>query len=80
MTALADLLVTQSVSQIFNTLLGVYQANGFPVTAWQVGGVERTRLMAIATALADVSGQLHPGDRGRLTARLQPQLSRGGRR
>jgi hypothetical protein len=64
MTALADLLVTQSVSQIFNTLLGVYQANGFPVTAWQVGGVERTRLMAIATALADVSGQYIPAIAG----------------
>jgi hypothetical protein len=51
MTALADLLVTQSVSQIFNTLLGVYQANGFPVTAWQVGGVERTRLMALRRRL-----------------------------
>jgi hypothetical protein len=64
MTALADLLVTQSVSQIFNTLLGVYQANGFPVTAWQVGGVERTRLMAIATALADVSGNYIPAIAG----------------
>lgn len=64
MTALSDLLVTQSVSQIFQTLLGVYQANGFPVTAWQVGGVERTRLMAIATALADVSGNYIPAIAG----------------
>ena len=64
MTALADLLNPQSVSAIFQTLLGVYQAQGFPVTAWQVGGVERTRLMAIATALADVSGNYIPAIAG----------------
>lgn len=64
MTTLADLLASQSVSAIFQTLLGVYQAQGFPVTAWQVGGVERTRLMAIATALSDVSGNYIPAIAG----------------
>lgn len=55
-TSLDDLRTLQSSTQIFQTLLGVYQANGFPVQSWQTGGVERTRLMAFATALADVSG------------------------
>jgi hypothetical protein len=64
MTTLADLLSPQSVSAIFQQLLGVYQAAGFPVTAWQVGGVERTRLMAIATALSDVSGNYIPAIAG----------------
>lgn len=60
MTALADLLVTNTVTQIFQLLLGQYQAAGFPVQSWQTGGVERTRLMAIATVLADVSGNYIP--------------------
>jgi hypothetical protein len=64
MTTLADLLNPQSVSQVFQTLLGVYQAQGFPVTAWQTGGVERTRLMAVATALSDVSGNYIPAIAG----------------
>jgi hypothetical protein len=64
MTTLADLLAPQSVSSLFQTLLGVYQAQGFPVTAWQVGGVERTRLMAIATGLSDVSGSFVPAIAG----------------
>lgn len=64
MTTLADLLNPQSVSQIFQTLLGVYQAQGFPVTAWQTGGVERTRLMAIATAMSDASGTFVPAIAG----------------
>lgn len=50
---LAQLLTPQTQQQIFQTLLSVYQANGFPVTAWQAGGVERTRLMAISTGLLD---------------------------
>lgn len=64
MTTLADLLNPQSVTQVFQTLLGVYQAQGFPVTAWQTGGVERTRLMAIATAQASVSGAYIPAIAG----------------
>lgn len=59
-TTLASLLTTQTPNDIFNILLGTYQANGFPTQSWQVGGVERTRLMAMATAIADVSGNYIP--------------------
>jgi hypothetical protein len=45
---------------IFNFGLSVYQANGFPVQSWQPGGVERTRLMAFSTMLADVVGNYIP--------------------
>ncbi len=67
-TDLNTLLVAQSVSEIYQILLGVYQANGFPVQSWQTGGVERTRLMAIATAISDVS------------AGYIPQIAAGGYR
>jgi len=60
MAALSDLLTTQTAQQIFSTLLGYYQAAGFPTTAWQPMGVERTRLMAFSTALADVSANYIP--------------------
>lgn len=66
MTALADLLAPQTVTQIFQILLGVYQAAGFPVQSWQPFGTERTRLMAIATAINDIS------------ANYVPQLAAGG--
>jgi hypothetical protein len=61
MTAtLAQLVVPQSVTYYFNLLLGVYQSQGFPVQSWQPGGVERTRLMAFATALADKATNYAP--------------------
>lgn len=61
MTAtLAQLLVPQTIEQIFQDLLGFYQANGFPVQSWQPGGTERTRLMAFATGLLDISAQYIP--------------------
>src|SRR4051812_20122021 len=60
MTVLADLLTKQTAETVFATLLGVYQSAGFPVQSWQTGGVERTRLMAFATALADVAGNYIP--------------------
>lgn len=63
-TSLATLLTTQTQSQIFQIMLGVYQANGFPVQSWQPGGVERTRLMAFSAALADVSGNYIPAAAG----------------
>lgn len=59
-STLAQLIVPQPVTYFFNLLLGVYQANGFPVQSWQPGGVERTRLMAMATALADKSTNYAP--------------------
>ena len=64
MTTLSDLLTTQTAQQIFSTLLGYYQAAGFPTTSWQPMGVERTRLMAFATAMADVSANYIPAIAG----------------
>ncbi len=60
-TTLADLLQTQTVEEIFQILLATYQAYGFPVSSWQVGGVERTRLMATATAVHDLTSNYQPG-------------------
>ncbi len=61
MTAtIAELTTPQTVEQIFAMLLAVYQANGFPTTAWQTGGLDRTRTMAIATALQDISANYIP--------------------
>lgn len=60
MSTLADLVTTQSATQIFQSLLAQYQAAGFPTQSWQTGGTERTRLMAIATVLADVGANYVP--------------------
>lgn len=51
--SLSTLLTPQTQQQLFDIGLAIYQQQGFPVTAWQEGGVERTRLMAFTTALAD---------------------------
>lgn len=59
-TTLDDLLTPLTVEEIFQLLLAVYQSNGFPVQSWQTGGVERTRLMAMSTALLDVSSNWLP--------------------
>ncbi len=59
-TSLATLQATRTQEQIFATMLGVYQANGFPTQSWQPGGTERTRLMAFSAALASVSGDFIP--------------------
>ena len=37
-STLAELLAPQTVEQIFQSLLGLYSANGFPVQSWQPGG------------------------------------------
>lgn len=50
---LEQLLTAQTSQQIFDLLISVYQSVGFPVTAWQLGGMERTRLAAISTTMAD---------------------------
>ncbi len=61
MTAtLAELLNPQTVEQLFTLLLATYQSQGFPTNSWQVGGVDRTRTMAIATALQDISANYIP--------------------
>ena len=57
---ITDLTTPQTVEQIFALLLAVYQGNGFPTTSWQPGGVDRTRTMAIATALQDISANYIP--------------------
>lgn len=64
MTTLADLQTPQTQQYFFNVLLGVYKSQGFPVESWQTGGTERTRLMAISTALADLSGAYIPDAAG----------------
>lgn len=51
---------TFNVQAIFQFGLSVYQSQGFPVQSWQPGGVERTRLMAFSTMLADVVGNYIP--------------------
>ncbi len=58
---LAELLSPPTVQQTFQILLGVYQSAGFPVDSWQVGGTERTRLMAIATAITDLASNYQVG-------------------
>lgn len=57
---LAQLLTVQDAQTIYQTLLGVYASFGFPVTSWQDGETEKTRLLAVATALADISGNYNP--------------------
>ncbi len=53
-TSFAQLSTGQTQQQIYQVLLSVYQAFGFSVQSWQEGGVERTRLMAISAAIADI--------------------------
>lgn len=57
---LSQLLQGMTSQQIFDQLISVYQASNFPITAWQIGGLERTRLSAFSTALADVSANWIP--------------------
>jgi len=64
MTTLAELLVAPTKEQVFNALLANYQAAGFPVTAWQPFGTERTRLMAMATAIVDFGAVYIPAIAG----------------
>lgn len=59
-TSLTELLDPQTQEEVFQILLSVYQANGFPVSSWQTGGSERTRLMAISTAIYDLSSGYIP--------------------
>ena len=64
MASLSDLLTQQTAAQVFQTLLSYYQAAGFPVTSWQPGGVERTRLMAFATAISSTTATYIPAIAG----------------
>ena len=53
---LAQLLQAITPQQAYTALLGVYQKEGFPTTAWPPGGVDNTRTLAYAavvTAMVD---------------------------
>lgn len=50
-TTLADLLALKTQEQWLQVLLGVAQAEGFPVESWQDGGTEKTRLLAMSAGL-----------------------------
>jgi hypothetical protein len=61
MTAtLTELLDPQTVEEIYSQLLGFYAEQGFPTSAWQPFGTDRTRTAAIATVLADISANYLP--------------------
>lgn len=63
---LSQLLQQYSVEELTDIILGVYQAAGFPITAWQPFGTERTRVAANATV-----GNL-------VSAKYLPQLAASG--
>jgi hypothetical protein len=71
---LAQLLQAQSVEQITQILLGVYQTAGFPVQSWQPLGVEQTRVLAIATLIADASSTQIPAIAGGGLLDLAPNV------
>lgn len=61
MTAtLQELLDPQTVEELYAQLIGFYAAQGFPTSAWQAFGTDRTRTAAIATVLADISANYLP--------------------
>lgn len=64
MTTLAQLLIPQTQQQLFDLLIAQAQAAGYPVTAWQPGGVERTRYMTISKAMLDVASNYVPAIAG----------------
>jgi hypothetical protein len=51
---LAELLTAKTQTEIYSLLLGQLADEGFPVTAWQSGSVERTELMAFSSVLVDL--------------------------
>lgn len=54
MTTVADLIASKSADAYFNELAARLSAEGFPVTAWQVGNAGRTLTRVDASALADL--------------------------
>lgn len=64
MATLAQLLQTPTQDQIYQSLLSRLQAQGFPVTDWSAGGVEKTELQALAKALLDFAASWIPGVAG----------------
>lgn len=59
-STLEQLLNPQSAEQLFALLLSVYQKYGFPTSAWQDFGTDQTRLLAISTALENISSSYIP--------------------
>lgn len=55
-----QLLVPATRQQVLDKLLAEMQANGFPITDWNVGGVDRTEMFAIAKGLLDLSANAIP--------------------
>lgn len=55
-----QLLVPATRQQVLDKLLAEMQANGFPITDWNVGGVDRTEMLAIAKGLLDLSANAIP--------------------
>lgn len=61
---LASQLQTVTQPQLFASALQTLQAAGFPTQNWQPGGVERTRLMAFTTLMADFVNNYIPAYTG----------------
>lgn len=61
---LAELLVPRTRDELYAALLASLRAADFPVSDWSTGGVERTELAALATALADAVSSTIPGIAG----------------
>lgn len=57
---LADLLTAETQDEIKARLLAGLNANGFPITDWSSGAVERTTVEAFALAYRDLTGNLIP--------------------
>jgi hypothetical protein len=53
-TTLAELLTDPTQAQVEARIVAYLQDEGFPVTDWEVGGVERTRLKTWTKALVDL--------------------------
>lgn len=63
MSTLADVLTLKTQEEWFAILLAQAQALGFPVQSWQDGGVEKTRLLAMAAGLESL-GNIVPAIAG----------------
>lgn len=60
-TTLASQLQAVTQQQLYTAALQILQANGFPTQSWETGGVERSRLMAFTTLMADFVNNYVPG-------------------
>lgn len=58
--ALSDLLIAATAEAIGQQLLNVLQSYDFPVSDWNEGGTEKTKIMAFRQAIFDFSASLIP--------------------